>query len=154
MLKECRSSLDWLRAKTARAIAVVLAGPVSSPRVVRRVEMVLCDPAMPATSGPYHEVMDLPWEQATVSVRKSAKRIEAIASKALARLIDDAQDQGFAVHASECWSRARNLRKDRKHSQKSAQPLKGLFARYGVAAATNNGPLTFHNGAWRNRSRN
>jgi hypothetical protein len=86
-----------LRAKTARAIAVVIAGPVDSPRVVRRVELVLSDPALPATSQPYHEVMDLPWERATVAVRKSAKRIEAIASKALARLIADAQGEGYAV---------------------------------------------------------
>ena len=87
-----------LRAKTARAIAVVLTGPVDSPRVVRRVEVVLSDPAMPATSQPYHEVMDLPWERAIVAVRKSAKRIETIASKALARLIGDARDEGYTVH--------------------------------------------------------
>ncbi|MEK6405411.1 MAG: hypothetical protein AABN34_00465 [Acidobacteriota bacterium] len=86
-----------LRAKTARAIAVVLAGPADSPRVVRRLELVLSDPEMPATSAPYHEVMDLPWERATVAVRKSAKRIETIASKALRRLIDDAQAEGYAV---------------------------------------------------------
>jgi hypothetical protein len=61
------------------------------------VELVLSDPALPATSQPYHEVMDLPWERATVAVRKSAKRIEAIASKALARLIANAQGEGYAV---------------------------------------------------------
>ena len=86
-----------LRAKTARAIAVVIAGPVDSPRVVRRVELVLSDPAMPETAQPYHEVMDLPWERATVAVRQSAKRIETIASKALAQLIGDAQDEGYSV---------------------------------------------------------
>jgi len=88
-----------LRAKTARAIAVVLAGPLDSPRVVRRVEVILSDPATPATSQPYHEVMDLPWERATVAVRKSAKKIESIATKALARLIRDAQAEGYAVRA-------------------------------------------------------
>ena len=86
-----------LRAKTARAIAVVLTGPVDSPRVVRRVELVLSDPATPATFQPYHEVMDLPWERASVAVRKSAKKIETIASKALAHLIADAQGEGYAV---------------------------------------------------------
>src|SRR5712692_4847859 len=86
-----------LRAKTARAIAVVIAGPVDSPRVVRRVELVLSDPAMPETAQPYHEVMDLPWERATLAVRKSATIIETIASKAIARLIADAQREGYAV---------------------------------------------------------
>ena len=88
-----------LRAKTARAVAVVLAGPLDSPRVVSREEIVLSDPAMPATSQPYHEVMELPWERATVAVRKSARRIEAIASRALARLIGDAQGKGYEVRA-------------------------------------------------------
>ena len=86
-----------LRAKTARAIAVVLAGPVDAPRVVRRVELSLTDPSIPATFQPYHEVIDLPWERATVAVRKSAKKIETIASNALARLIGDAQGEGYAV---------------------------------------------------------
>ena len=86
-----------LRAKTARAIAVVLAGPVNSPRVIKRIELILSDPAIPATSQPYHEVMDLPWDRATVAVRKSAKKIETIASKALARIIGDVQDEGYAV---------------------------------------------------------
>lgn len=86
-----------LRAKTGRAIAVIVTGPVDSPTVVRRVELVLSDPAMPATYQPYHEVMDLPWERATVAVRKTAKRIEAVASKALARLIRDVQAEGYAV---------------------------------------------------------
>jgi hypothetical protein len=86
-----------LRAKTARAIAVVLAGPVDAPRVVRRVELSLTDPSSPATFQPYHEVIDLPWERATVAVRKSAKKIETIASNALARLIGDAQGEGYAV---------------------------------------------------------
>lgn len=88
-----------LRAKTARAIAVVLAGPPDSPRVIRRVEIVLSDPAMPATFQPYHEVMELSWDRATVAVRKSARKIEAIASKALARLISDTQGEGYAVRA-------------------------------------------------------
>lgn len=129
-----------LRAKTARAIAVVLAGPVNSPRVVRRVEMALCDPAMPATSEPYHEVMDLPWERATVAVRKSAKRIEAIASKALAQLIDDARDQGFAVRAIGIVGAGnRNLEKiGSTHIR--AHAAEGVLFRevLEVAAATNN----------------
>ncbi len=96
MIKEQIASIG-LRAKTARAIAVVLAGPVDSPRVVKRVELVLSDPAMSATYQPYHEVMDLPWERAAVAVRKTATRIEAVASKALAGLIGEVQAEAFAV---------------------------------------------------------
>ena len=86
-----------LRAKTARAIAVVLSGPASSPRFIRRTELSLADPADPATRQPYHEVMDLPWEGAKIAVRNINARIEAISSKALARLVGELEAQGFTV---------------------------------------------------------
>ena len=86
-----------LRAKTARAIAVVLIGPLDSPRVIKRVELTLADPAVPATSQPYHEVMELPWAKAQVAVKKIASRIEKLASKALAGLILEAQSDGLIV---------------------------------------------------------
>ena len=76
-----------LRAKTARAIAVVLGGPREAPLVLKKFEIALADPKVPATAQPYHEVMDLPWEESQQAVRKSTRAIEAIARKALARLI-------------------------------------------------------------------
>ena len=86
-----------LRAKTARAIAVVLAGPADLPRVLKRTELILADPRVPATSQPYHEVMELPWEQATEAVKGTAASIEALASKALAALVQEAQSTGLKV---------------------------------------------------------
>ncbi len=86
-----------LRAKTARAIAVVLGGPLDSPRVLRRAELILWDPATPATGQPYHEVMDLPWEQSKVAVQKTARRIESVASKALEDFVRAAKADGFIV---------------------------------------------------------
>src|SRR5262245_19354037 len=86
-----------LRAKTARAIAVVLAGPADSPRVLKRTELILADPRVPATSQPYHEVMELPWEQATEAVKGTAAIIEAVASKALATLVQEVQSTGLKV---------------------------------------------------------
>jgi hypothetical protein len=86
-----------LRAKTARAIAVVLGGPHDSPFVLKKFEMTLADPKVPATAQPYHEVMDLPWEESQKAVRKSAHAIEAIARKALAQLIKELQSGGMKV---------------------------------------------------------
>ena len=86
-----------LRAKTARAIAVVLGGPLDSPRVIKRTEIKLADPAVPATGQPYHEVMDLPWEKAQSEVRKIAVRIEKIAAKELANLVREAEREGLTV---------------------------------------------------------
>src|ERR1700682_1759675 len=86
-----------LRAKTARAIAVVLGGPRDSPIVLRKFEIALADPKVPATAQPYHEVMDLPWAESQKAVRKSARAIEVIAQKALARLIKELQSAGMIV---------------------------------------------------------
>jgi hypothetical protein len=86
-----------LRAKTARAIAVVLSGPADSPQVLRREELSLVDPDLPATGQPYHEVMELPWEKAQVAVLASARAIEAVASKSLAQLVRGLQSDGLVV---------------------------------------------------------
>ena len=86
-----------LRAKTARAIAVVLGGPSDSPVVLKKFEIALADPKIAATAQPYHEVMDLPWDESQRAVRKFATAIEAIARKALARLIKELQSQGMKV---------------------------------------------------------
>jgi hypothetical protein len=86
-----------LRAKTARAIVVVLGGTIDAPLVFMKLEIALADPKFPATAQPYHEVMELPWEESQRVVRKSAAAIEAIARKALARLIKELQSQGMKV---------------------------------------------------------
>jgi len=80
-----------LRAKTGRAIAVVLGGSLESPIVLRKTELKLSDPRMPATAQPYHEVMDLPWAQSQREVRQYAATIERTAKKALAKVIDEQQ---------------------------------------------------------------
>ena len=89
-----------LRAKTARAIAVVLGGTIDAPLVVTKFEITLSDPKLPATAQPYHEVMELPWEDGQRAVRKSAAAIEAVARKALARLIKELQSQGMKVRGA------------------------------------------------------
>ena len=78
-----------LRPKTGRAIAVVLGGSIEAPVVLLKTEIKLVDPKVPATAQPYHEVMDLPWEQSQRAVRKYAAAIERTAQKALAKLIEE-----------------------------------------------------------------
>ena len=86
-----------LRAKTGRAIAVVLGGRVDAPQVLKRVELKLADPAYPETSQPYHEVLDLPWDKAQIAVRKIASRIEKKTAREIARLVREAQADGAVV---------------------------------------------------------
>src|ERR1700737_2848058 len=84
-----------LRAKTARAIAVVLAGNRASPQPVSRTEIILASSANPALFQPYHQFMDLPWDRATSAVRKAEETIEVAASNGLKALLDELQSRGF-----------------------------------------------------------
>jgi hypothetical protein len=86
-----------LKAKTGRAIAVVLRGPADSPQLVKRTELVLTDPNVPATFQPYHEVMDLPWNESQVKVKPFIRAIEKVAAKALSDLIRELQSEGLKV---------------------------------------------------------
>jgi len=86
-----------LRAKTGRAIAVVLGGSIESPSVLTKLEIKLTDPKIPATFQPYHEVMDLPWEESQRAVRKYVRAIEMVARKSLADLIKRLTSEGMTV---------------------------------------------------------
>lgn len=86
-----------LRAKTARAIAVVLGGPPEAPVVLHKTEIKLIDPKVPATAQPYHFIMDLPGTQWPKAVGKSAQAIERVATKALAKMIEELQANGNKV---------------------------------------------------------
>jgi len=86
-----------LRAKTARAIAVVLAGTTASPRAVIRTEITLASPEDPALFQPYHELMDLPWERTVVAVQNAERAIEAAATKGLKLLIEELRSRRIDV---------------------------------------------------------
>ena len=86
-----------LRAKTGRAVAVVLSGDADTPRILKRTEIRLHDPASPATFQPYHEVLGLPWDKAQIAVRKIASKIEKLATKEIARLVRESQIDGMTV---------------------------------------------------------
>jgi hypothetical protein len=86
-----------LRAKTGRAIAVVLGGSRTAPLVFSKTEIKLTDPKIPETFQPYHEVMDLPWEQSQRAVRTFTRPIETVARKTLANMIKDLKAAGLEV---------------------------------------------------------
>lgn len=86
-----------LKAKTGRAIAVVLNGSADMPELVSRSEISLTDPSIPATFQPYHEVMEFPWEESQRKVKPYVRAIERVATKALAKLIHELRAQGLTV---------------------------------------------------------
>lgn len=85
------------RAKTGRAIAVVLGGTARAPRAIRRAEVALSDPRRGPTYQPYHLVMDLPFGQWTAAVSPAAVAIEKIARESMKQLFDELATQNLAV---------------------------------------------------------
>jgi len=83
-----------LRAKTGRAIAVVLGGSPDAPIVLAKTEIKLVDPKIPQTAQPYHVVMELPWEESQRAVQKFARAIERVAGKAVADLVKQNRSSG------------------------------------------------------------
>jgi hypothetical protein len=86
-----------LRAKTGRAIAVVLGGSPASPIILLKTEIKLVDPKDPATGQPYHGVLELPFAHWERAVSKSAKAIARAATKALAKLIEELPGDGHKI---------------------------------------------------------
>ena len=86
-----------LKARTGRTIAVVLRGSGDSPQLVSRSEISLTDPRMPATFQPYHEVMELPWDEAQREAKPFVRAIEKVAERALTQLVHDLRAQGLTV---------------------------------------------------------
>jgi hypothetical protein len=86
-----------LKARTGRAIAVVLRGPIDAPEVVKRTELVLHDPRLPATFQPYHEVMEMPWQESEKKVVPLVRAVEKVAAEALSELVRELQSEGLKV---------------------------------------------------------
>jgi len=85
------------RAKTGRTIAVALTRGDSAPAYIGRWNVSLCDPLLPATAQPHHEVMELPWIEAQSAVRPIEARIENVAISALSALLSELDSKGCSV---------------------------------------------------------
>jgi hypothetical protein len=96
-MKTCNLTAIGLKARTGRAIAVVLCGPTEAPQFIKRTELVLTDPRVPATFQPYHEVMELSWNESQIRVKPFVRAIEKVAAKALAQLIHELRSEGLEV---------------------------------------------------------
>lgn len=86
-----------LRSKTGRAICVVLGGTGEAPVVVKKLELSLIDPKLPATFQPYHEVMELPWTESQKAVEKLVKAVESVTREAMKQLVSELTADGFKV---------------------------------------------------------
>jgi hypothetical protein len=92
-----RSVCLGLRARTARAIAIVVSGTAQSPCAIARAEITLGNPDSPALFGPYHGVMHLPWNEAVVAVQGAERAIETVATHSLEAYLRDLRKQDIEV---------------------------------------------------------
>lgn len=76
---------------------MVLAVTRDVPEFVWRGEIALVDPAWPEPFGPYHSVMELPWEEAEVAVRPLVARVETAARTAIETLVQQMTADGGKV---------------------------------------------------------
>lgn len=75
------------RVKTGRAIAVVMAGPASAPRVLSRKSLQLWNPAIPESHQPFHAELELPPSDSARVVPLALKAVERVALSALRELV-------------------------------------------------------------------
>jgi hypothetical protein len=139
-----------LRAKTGRAIVVVLGGPPKTPIVLLKGEITLIDPRMPATAQPYHQVMDLPWEQSERAVRKYVTSIERVARRSLMELIQQMRTSSRKVAGvSVIGAPDRDLKRiGNPHIR--AHAAEGILFRRVLAAAAEANGLKWHTFSDRN----
>jgi len=88
-----------LRAKTARAVVVALAGSARAPEPVTKGEILLATPGNAVLFQPYHRVMDLPWHRAVAAAASAEREIAEIAIAALRQHLAALQAAGVAIAA-------------------------------------------------------
>ena len=95
MARRIRATLG-LRVKSGWAMAVVLAGPTASPRVLDRCRIELSDPRVPRTRQPYHAGFGLA-QKSRRTIAKLVRVIERCANRAVAELVSRTRARGVLV---------------------------------------------------------
>jgi hypothetical protein len=95
-MKQPRAAIG-LKTKTGKAIAVVLSEAGARPQFVCRELLTLYDDDLPETIQPYHNVMEMPWSESIIAIKKPIATIEKIAAASLRGLIDSVTARGMRV---------------------------------------------------------
>jgi hypothetical protein len=80
-----------IKTRTGRAVAVALS---ERSEFVCREELTLCDES---TKQPYHDVMEMPWNESLIAVKPAVATIEKIAVRELRRVIASVEARGYEV---------------------------------------------------------
>jgi hypothetical protein len=85
------------RVKSGWAMAVLLCGPIGSPRLLCCRPVLLSDPQEPDSKQPFHAALGLPATQAKAEVQRLRKIVGAAAKRSVVELLKQAAASGHAV---------------------------------------------------------
>jgi len=85
------------RVKSGWAMAVLLAGSRSAPKLVRCQAILLSDPEIPQSKQPYHAALDLPLKEGEMLTQKLQQVVAAAAKKSVNELLKQATTESYGV---------------------------------------------------------
>ena len=95
-LKPIPAALGF-RVKSGWAMAVLLAGPSSTPKLVKCQDVLLSDPKIPNSKQPYHAALELPEKEGQAVTEKLAKVVSGRAKRSVDELLKQAREAGYEV---------------------------------------------------------
>jgi hypothetical protein len=88
------------RVKSGWAMAALLGGSISSPRLFCCKSVLLSDPKEPGSKQPYHLALELPEKEAAVIVNKLRQVVADAAKRSVADLLKQAGDVDLSVRGA------------------------------------------------------
>jgi hypothetical protein len=96
---EAADAAVGFRVKSGWATAVLLAGPVQTPRALDRRIVELSDPDVPESRQPYHAAMGM-LEQDAAKIRRRTKVVQRVAARSVAALLDRFRTVGCPIRGA------------------------------------------------------
>jgi hypothetical protein len=85
------------RVKSGWAMAVLLAGPSSAPKLVKCQAILLSDPKIPQSKQPCHPALELPEKEGKALTKKLERVVAAAAKESVKELLKQASAEGYGV---------------------------------------------------------
>ena len=88
------------RVKSGWAMAVLLAGSLNKPQLIKCSPILLSDPNIPGSKQPFHAALELPEKDARTVTRELQKVVRDAANKSARELLREARELSLEVRAA------------------------------------------------------
>jgi hypothetical protein len=88
------------RVKSGWAMAVLLTGPATAPKLIQCRAVLLSDPKIPQSKQPHHAALELPEKEAKAVVRELTKAVADAARKSVRELLKEASDLEYEIRGA------------------------------------------------------